>query len=367
MKTLHINTRNDYSIFIGHDLQHKLIDYCGSLKKRIVIISDDTVINLYAKELAAAFQDKNIAVELLSFPAGEQHKSRETKHHLEDVLFEKNIGRDACFIALGGGVVTDMIGFLAATYCRGVPVIYVPTTLLAMVDASIGGKTAINTPHGKNLIGTFTQPISVWIDTKYLKSLPTNEWYNGLVEMLKHGLIADKSFFTTLKDHVFHFKNATQEMLEHIIYMSCMIKRNIIEQDEQDSGMRKLLNFGHTIGHAIETLENYRISHGKAVAMGIIVESYMAKQLNLLNETAFNDIYTVFKNEALQISTTVFNNPSALYSLLKLDKKSIANIPHFVLLNDIGKPFLEENQYAFPLNALVIQDAIEWAHGVFSC
>ncbi|MDA9271809.1 3-dehydroquinate synthase, partial [bacterium] len=270
MKTTWIHASTPYPIYIGQQLLETalLADCCTQINKRLVIITDTNLVNSLGIQLQQQLQQQGLQALLLACPAGEIHKTRETKQQLEDELLARQYGRDTCLIALGGGVVTDLVGFLAATYCRGLPVIYVPTTLLAMVDASIGGKTGVNTPHGKNLIGTFTQPQAVFMDINTLNTLPENEWHNGMAEMIKHSLIADATIFKLLQQNVEKIIQRDAIFLIDMIHASCLIKKNIVEQDEQEQGLRQLLNFGHTIGHAIETIEHYRLSHGEAVAIG---------------------------------------------------------------------------------------------------
>lgn len=355
MIAIPVKTRSEYSIYVGKDLSKDFVDYCAAIDKRFAILVDENIFFL-GKKLLAFFQKKKIPAELFSVPAGEKNKTRETKQLLEDQLLEKKFGRDSCFIAIGGGVTTDIVGFLAATYCRGVPVIYFPTSLLAMVDASVGGKTAVNTPFGKNLIGTFTQPLSVWIDVESLETLPPSEWENGLVEMLKHGLIADKDYFIELK-------NYNENKSIDWIVKSCQIKKAIVEQDEHDLGIRQLLNYGHTIGHGIESIANYKISHGQAVALGIMVESYIAMQLGVLSKAVFEVIYQAFQ----PIQSSVFQHLDLFMQSLQRDKKSKKNIPHFVLLQDIGKPQVIDNQYSFPVSDKIIHQALIWAKESLSC
>jgi len=368
MKIIPVKASTDYNITIANKLlsTNVLSDYCSHLKKRIVIITDSNLVESLAKKLQKILLQQNTKADLFSFPAGEIHKTRETKQILEDNLLSKNYGRDTCLIAIGGGVVTDMVGFVAATYCRGIPVIYIPTSLLAMVDAGIGGKTGVNTPHGKNLIGTFTQPQVVLIDTDVLQTLPDHEWRNGIVEIIKHSLIADADFFCSLQDNnnIKKFNARDAEFLENIIYASSLIKKNIVEQDEKEQvGIRQLLNFGHTIGHAIETIENYAISHGEAVAIGILVESYLSVKSGFLSQSNLDKIYHILSNYSLPLKTIAFEdkNKILLQKLLSLDKKSINNIPQFVLLDDIGKPHRHHGAYAMPVDAEQITQALDWA------
>ncbi|MBV8802803.1 MAG: 3-dehydroquinate synthase, partial [Gammaproteobacteria bacterium] len=340
-----------------------LRDICFALNKRLLIITDTHLFSSLGKTLQFILQDQGLSPELLAFPAGEKYKTRETKQQLEDQLLEKNYGRDTCLIALGGGVVSDLVGFLGATYCRGIPVIYIPTTLLSMVDASIGGKTGINTLHGKNLIGTFTQPHAVLIDTNTLATLPAHEWRNGIVEIIKHALIADANLFSILQKNFTYIKQS--DILLDIIYTSCLIKKNIVEQDEKELSLRKLLNFGHTIGHTIETIENYHISHGEAVAIGILVESYLSIKQGLLSENILFVIEKLLRKYGLPLKTSAFRNKDQFYKILLHDKKTINNQPHFVLLQDIGKPHCQHGHYSLPIDSAHLNQALDWATNVF--
>ena len=331
-------------------LSSKLLkDYCVSLDRRLVIITDSNLEKSYGKKIKQYFAD----VELLVFPAGEQYKTRETKQHLEDQLLSKKYGRDTCIIAFGGGVVLDLVGYLAATYCRGVKVIYLPTTLLAMVDASIGGKTGVNTPFGKNLIGTITQPEAVFMDLDVLITLPEREWRNGIVEIIKHALIADASLFA-------HLQNTTPIINADLIYKNCMIKQSIVSQDEHEKGMRQLLNFGHTIGHAIEHIENYNITHGEAVAIGMLVESYLSVKAGHLSESVLESLHQLLLKFKLPLKTMAFNDREVFHASLMLDKKSIKSVPKFVLLADIGVPYCQEDIFTHTVLQEDLDEALDF-------
>lgn len=363
MKILPIHLSTTYPIYFANDVLHttELADYCAQLNMRLVIMTDSHLVDSYGKNLLDRLKEKNLRVELLSFPAGEMHKTREIKHKLEDELFAKQCGRDTCLLALGGGVVTDMVGFIAATYCRGIPVIYIPTSLLAMVDASIGGKTGVNTQYGKNLIGNFSQPLAVFIDTHLLRSLPEKEWHNGTVEMIKHSVIADAEMFTTLQNNRQKMQKRDADFLTEIIYANCVIKKNIVEQDEKEQGMRQLLNFGHTIGHAIETIENYRVSHGEAVAIGMLVESHISMQCGYLSETAFTALRKMLFDYGLSLQTAAFHDKNIFQETLILDKKTKADVAHFVLLDAIGKPHIHNGSYTQSVDSILLHQALDWA------
>lgn len=297
---------------------------------RYALITDHTVEKLYSHLFPFP---------CFSFPAGEKHKTRETKARLEDQLLEAGFSRETTLIGLGGGVVTDLAGFLASTFCRGVPLVLVPTTLLAMVDAAIGGKNGVNTPLGKNMIGTFYLPEKTVIDPQFLKTLPEKELWNGRVEMLKAGLIADPDLF------------AFPDM-EHAIE----VKRKIVFADPHEKGERRLLNFGHTIGHALEKLSDYEMAHGEAVATGIVLESRLAYALGVLDHSSLEQIEAAFPPASLSYA------PERLMQAMQLDKKSTKGTPRFVLLEKIGKPLTCGGEYCAsvpePTLFRVLHDAI---------
>jgi 3-dehydroquinate synthase len=277
---------------------------------KYAIITDHTVAKLYGRKF-------NLPI--FSFPPGEAYKTRTTKEALEDGLIEAGFSRDTTIIGLGGGVVTDMAGFLAATFCRGVPLILIPTTLMGMVDAAIGGKNAVNTPLGKNMIGTLYSPQHVWVDPRFLQTLPEPEMWCGRVEILKAGLIADPDLLEI-------------EDLDESIFAAIEVKRRIIARDLVEDGVRRLLNFGHTVGHALETLSNYAIPHGEAVATGIVVESRLSYQMGILDQRSLEKI------EALFPPPSVPFDPEDMMRVFSRDKKSVGGVPRFVLLKTIGVP-----------------------------
>jgi 3-dehydroquinate synthase len=244
--------------------------------QEVAIIGDATVMALHGAALAGLLQGRGRRVGRLDFPAGEAHKARATKQALEDQLLAEGYGRQTCVIALGGGISMDLAGFVAATYLRGVPHVNVPTSLLAQVDAAIGGKTGVNTERGKNLIGAVHQPAAVLICSDLLDTLPADQWPNGLAELVKHAVIADAALFAWLESHAAALSRRETDLLDHPLRRSAEIKGDIVTRDELEQGVRSLLNFGHTVGHAIEHATGYAVPHGRAVALGMLVEGRIA-------------------------------------------------------------------------------------------
>jgi len=248
----------------------------------VVVVSDSNVAPLYGEPLRRRLEEGGLDARLCTFPAGEEHKTRETKAELENRLLEMTVGRDTALVAVGGGVTGDLAGFVAATWHRGVPVVQVPTTLLAMADAALGGKTAVDTPGGKNLIGAFHQPHGVWADVSTLATLPDDELRAGLAEVVKSAVIADSGLFRWLEESADALLAREEEALEHVVERCLRIKARVVSRDEREVGRRAVLNFGHTVGHAVEAASGYRVRHGHAVAVGMAAEARLA-----LSETGF--------------------------------------------------------------------------------
>ena len=306
---------------------------------RYALITDQNVEKLYGQALCHHLSQHGFDILLFSFPAGESSKSRATKEQLEDALFLEGFNRDTTIIALGGGVVSDLAGFLASTFCRGVELILIPTTLMGMVDAAIGGKNGVNTHHGKNMIGTLYDPKKLYICPEFLKTLPEEEWFNGAVEMLKAGLIADADYF-----HCF-----SEIPIAEAIERAIEIKRRIISKDLTEKGLRRVLNVGHTIAHALETLSDYQISHGKAVAAGIVLEAEISYEMGILKKEALDQIKTKFPPVALAYSF------EEIYDVMRRDKKAVDGCPRFALLEDIGVPFSAEGAYCVEVPSQILR------------
>ncbi|HUO44122.1 MAG TPA: 3-dehydroquinate synthase [Burkholderiales bacterium] len=308
---------------------------------RAAVITDDVVAPLYLDPLARTLTAAGIEVAKIIIPAGEDHKDWRTLNQVFDALLSAHCERKTTLIALGGGVVGDLAGFAAATYLRGVPLIQAPTTLLAQVDSSVGGKTAINHPLGKNMIGAFYQPRAVIIDTATLNTLPPREIAAGLAEIIKYGLIRDRDFFGWLEQNIDALNARDPHALVHAIQRSCANKAAVVAADEREErGQRALLNLGHTFGHAIETGLGYgRWLHGEAVAAGMVVAARVSEQLGLLGRADVGRIVALLKRAHLPTIAPDLGGERYL-QLMGLDKKVEAGRIRFVLLRGIGAAFL---------------------------
>ncbi len=343
MEKININLKKiedkSYEIIIGEET---LKEIPADLKKEnlahsFVIMTDSTVSALYGKNLLENFKILGLNAYLVSFPAGEEHKNRKNKAKIEDEMSRLKIGRDSAAVALGGGVVGDVAGFVAATYNRGIPYIQVPTTLVACVDSSIGGKTGVDTQYGKNLIGAFYQPRRVYIDVKTLRTLPEREIRGGLAEVIKYGVIKDERFFEFLEKKVNQVFSFNTDVLIHIVKRSCQIKGEVVELDEKESNLRKILNFGHTIGHAIENISDYKISHGEAISMGMVAEGKIAVELGFWRKEELERLVALIKQVGLPTRIPKPLDLNRMIDTMKLDKKTRQGRIEMTLPMEIGK------------------------------
>lgn len=349
MEICHVRLReevdNSYDIFIDNRLIDNLaVDLKRSpIANAYAIVTDSNVGKLYGKKLLNDLQNKNIYAHLITFPAGEKHKNRKTKEMIENEMLDLALGRDTCIIALGGGVVGDLAGFVAATYMRGIPYIQIPTTLLAMVDSSIGGKVGIDTMHAKNVIGAFYQPKKVIIDLNFLKTLPKSELINGLAEIVKLALIKDKDFFHFLEKNIDKILGYDLNALKQTIKRCCEIKASIIVQDEKEKGLRRILNYGHTIGHAIESALNYKISHGHAIAIGMSYAAKLSAKQGFLHEGSVIRQNNLLEYIGLPRRLSHHRlKPNKILEHVQYDKKIRNSRISFVLLNSIGDTFISD-------------------------
>ncbi len=308
---------------------------------RFAVVSDSNVAPLYAARLLSQLADIGEIAPLCVIPAGEAHKTRDTWAALTDQLLDAKLGRDSTVVALGGGVACDMAGFVAATFMRGVPVVHIPTTLLAMIDASIGGKTGVDTDHGKNLVGAFHQPSAVIIDPQLLDTLPLAELRAGLAEALKHGAIADAAYFDFIcreSPSLLAEDPRRRDVLalNHVIEKSVRLKVGVVAADEREKGARKALNFGHTIGHAIEMLSGYAMRHGEAVGVGMLLEATAAEREGITEPGTAARIRNALQIAGLPVVRPAGPSATSVLQSMQSDKKSRAGASEYAVPSRIG-------------------------------
>ncbi len=304
---------------------------------RAFVITCGTVERLYGSVLRDFLEGAGVNTVFFTLPDGETTKSLKYLSYLYDGLVEKRVERSDFIIAFGGGVVGDIAGYAAATYLRGINFIQIPTTLLADVDSSVGGKTGIDHAGGKNLIGAFYQPKAVLIDADFLNSLDKRELANGFSEVIKYGAVLDKNFFSYLEHNYKSILSYDKNSLAHIIEKSCLIKAGVVNKDEKEAGLRSVLNFGHSLGHAVETLYNYEnIKHGEAVAIGMVFAAMISKELGASSDESVNRVKTIIENSGLPAEIPAFT-PEQFINAMKSDKKVDDKSIKFVLIKEIGR------------------------------
>lgn len=334
---------NSYEIFFGFDMFDRIADMIAGSKisAHYVVISDDNVSRLYGEPLLGHLQKSTARADMVVFPAGEGSKNSQTVDDLAGKLLDLGVDRKSALIALGGGVAGDLTGYVASVYMRGLPWIQIPTTLLAQVDSSIGGKTAINLSQGKNLLGTFYQPLYVFTDIKCLDTLPLNEYQNGLAEIVKNGVIDSGTLFRKLESGVDLLLSRSRPFLEEIIPLACGIKKNIVELDEKEEDRRRILNFGHTLGHAIEQVSGYGISHGHAIAIGMIAAARISRKMDGLTKNDQERIEKLVASLGLGCLIPKEMATEDLLVALRRDKKKEGDTINFVMLKKIGFPVIK--------------------------
>lgn len=322
-----------YRLVIGHDLFPALAKEMKEhpLGKRVMIISDSIVAPLWAGKLQEALDREGISAELTCFPAGEASKVRSVKEMLEDELLKKRYGRDTVILALGGGVTGDMAGYVGATYMRGVPVIQIPTTTLSMADSSIGGKTAVDTPYGKNLIGAFHHPALVVMDMNTLTTLDDRNYYGGLAELIKHGFIKDPGILTFVEENLEKIRERDPETLEALFTMNCQVKNYVVSEDDQEKSLRQILNYGHTMGHAVEIAADLSLQHGECVAIGMVFAGKLAVKKGLCSEEWAEKQKKIIESLGLPTKIPADIQPEKLIELMLMDKKTRDGVFKFVL------------------------------------
>ena len=360
---------NSYEIEIGYDMFEKLVD---DIKHKIVpnvyryaIITDSNVAALYGYRLFELMKKQGFNVDIYSIPAGEKSKTRENKAEIEDKMLEAGFRKDSCIIALGGGVVTDLAGFLAATYCRGIPVINYATTFLAAADASIGGKTAVDTPLATNMIGLIVQPQKVYIDLKTWETLDDAQIENGLSETIKHACIADADFFEYLNANIDVIKERGRsdkryiDMLEYICRKNIEIKYNVVTQDEQEDGLREVLNLGHTVGRAIEAASKYEISHGNAVSLGMVAQVLLGYNRGYVTDKQKDRVIEIYNKAGLPVTLNEKVKIENILDKMYADKKVRKGKIKFVFQKGLGDMMVFGERFSDTVEKNEIEEALK--------
>ena len=339
--------QSPYEIVTNPGNLPKLGEYLTRLKlgKKILLLSNPEIFDYYGETSLNSLKKSGFEVSVHLIPAGETNKTLEAIAKIYDTALEKRLERSSTMVALGGGVVGDMTGFAASSWLRGINFVQVPTTLLAMVDASIGGKTGVNHPQGKNLIGAFYQPRLVFIDPLVLKTLPEREFRAGMAEVIKYGIIWDADLFEQLEQakSLKNLADLPESLLEMIITRSCQAKVDVVSQDEKESGIRAILNYGHTLGHAVESLTGYsQVNHGEAVAIGMVAAGKIAVKMGLWNEKDAQRQMMLIEKTGLPSQIPSHLDPNAIIDILQTDKKVKAGKVRFILPTAIGKVIITD-------------------------
>lgn len=338
METVTVNLQDrSYPIYIGAEVLPEIGSLSRSfdLSGRGALITNSVVGSLYSQQVLSSFEANGIALSLLEVPDGEEFKSLPEAAALYEKLFPLGLDRRSPIVALGGGVIGDLAGFVAATFMRGLPLIQVPTSVVAQVDSSVGGKVGVNLPQAKNMVGAFYQPCLVLSDVSGLRTLPAREFRAGLAEVVKYGVIADKAFFEWLETNIPAILEGEERAVIHSVKTSCQIKATFVERDERDEGIRAALNFGHTVGHALEAATRYsKLSHGEAVAIGMAAAARISYQMGLCAEHVALRLERLL--ERIGLPTKLPLAPEEIVKAMTYDKKVRKNLNNFVLTKDVG-------------------------------
>ena len=340
--TIHYNQKPYYDIVFsqGFDELPAELEALEIENRRVCIFTDSIVKPLYANTIAEILKDRCKKAVIFCFPAGEQNKTLDTVKEAYTFLIKEEFDRKDLLIALGGGVVGDMTGYTAATYLRGIDFIQIPTTLLAQADSSIGGKTGVDFDGYKNMVGAFHMPRLVYMNVSVLKTLDERQYFSGFAEIMKHGLIRDQLFYEWLLEHMYEICDREPSILEEMVIKSSSIKKMIVEKDPTEKGERALLNFGHTIGHAIEKARNFELLHGECVALGCVAAAYISWKHQLLTMDEYYEIRDMFVPFNLPISVEGIN-PEEILALTRSDKKMSGGQIKFILLKKVGKAVID--------------------------
>lgn len=331
-----------YPILIGHGLLEEMAPYFADLQpSQLALITHPVLEQPYAVPLVRSLMRTGIPVHILTVPSGERTKRWGVVGRLLRQMAQRALDRRCVVVALGGGVIGDLAGFVAACYLRGVRYVQIPTTLLAQVDSSVGGKTGVNLPEGKNLVGAFHQPVLVVIDTATLQTLPRRQFRAGLAEVMKYGIIADEALWQRVQQERELLRQGWSDAIPEIIYRCCQIKARIVSEDETEQGLRAILNFGHTVGHALEAACGYRrLLHGEAVSIGMVTEALLGEWVGVTPAGTAAEIASTLHALGLPISLPAGIDSAALLSLMQRDKKARQAQVHFVFIARIGQACL---------------------------
>ena len=345
-----IHIRSGLLANIGIDLKKQKI------ATRYAVISDDNVAVLYAEKLLQSLTASGIQAKLITFPQGEENKNLQTIASLASEMAQRGFDRGDGIIALGGGVTGDIAGFVASIYMRGIPFVQIPTTLLAQVDSSVGGKTGVDIPEGKNLVGIFYQPKAVYIDIDVLQTLPEEELRGGLAEVIKYGVIHDADFFSFLEQNCQAVFDLEQDVLTRLIARCCEIKAWVVERDEREGGLRRILNYGHTIGHAVEAASNFTIIHGKAVAIGMCAVNALAVKTGCLSSRDASEIRSLISLYGLPVDVPVELDRNIIKKYLLSDKKTVGGRVFYVLPESVGKVKITDQVSGSDVDSVLINN-----------
>ena len=330
---------NSYDIYIGSVINDELKRFIDGTKfsKKALLVSDTNVEKIFGSKIKHILESSGLEVKLVTIPAGETSKSLVEAEKIYTEAIEFGLDRKSAIFALGGGVVGDLTGFIAATYLRGVPFVQIPTSLLAQVDSSVGGKVAVNHKLGKNLIGAFYQPKAVFIDLNMLKTLPKREIASGLGEIVKYGIISDPDLFAYIENNSEKILNLNPDVMEHVIARSCEIKADVVSKDEKEGGLRRILNFGHTMAHAIEEATGYsKYTHGEAVAIGMIGAAHISESLGRIDNATLERLQNLIDKLGM-VSRAEDCDVDHMFKAIFRDKKTINGKINWVLMDSIGK------------------------------
>jgi len=357
MKTYQVDLGDrSYPIYIGPCLSEKKLLVDTVYHHEVVIVTNETIAPLYLDKIESPLKAEGKKVSSVVLPDGESYKNLDTVNKIFDVLLEQSYSRKVVLVALGGGVIGDMTGFAAASYQRGVDFVQIPTTLLSQVDSSVGGKTGVNHPLGKNMIGAFKQPIAVLIDPSTLSTLPKKEFSAGFAEVIKHGIIQSEPYFNMLEQNLNEIFSLDIDALTDVITGSCEIKSRVVAQDETEQGIRAILNLGHTFGHAIETTLGYGVwLHGEAVGVGLVMAAHLSQRLGLIDSDMVSRIKALVEKSGLPIAVPPEMTVDAFLRAMYRDKKVDAGTMRLVLIRHLGQGFVTAD-----FDSSILNDTLEY-------